>query len=91
MALVGLQFQILINQVLYNDDNNNNNNNNDDDDDTTKLLYSPTMDWKTPFPTTTSIMPLQALSQALEDYRRVDVAITAGRPIEDLFDLSLTT
>ena len=90
MASVARQLQRHINQILYEDselemepvtDNN----------EVELQGYATTLVWKTPFeslylqskkPQTTNMNPLEALGQcSLYDFKRVDVALTEGRPL----------
>ena len=89
MARVARQLQRHINQVLYEDaelepvtDNN----------EVELQGYATTLVWKTPFETLylnqkntkttgTLMNPLEALQCALNDFERVNVALTAGRPL----------
>ena len=88
MASVARQLQRHINQVLYNDaelepvaDNK---------DEVELQGYATTLVWKTPFESlyldskkfkTSTLNPLEALQCALDDFERVNVALTAGRPL----------
>jgi len=72
VAKVARQMQLLINQVLYDDA---------ETPDTRTLSYSSSCQWDSPLKSdgTSNTTPLQALEQSLQHYRRVDVAVVAGR------------
>jgi len=80
VAQVAKQMQQLINQALYEDGKK-------DQSQILQLEYSKSLVWESPLVSvggdSAAASPLQALTQAMEKYRRVDVAVTSGKLLKN--------